>query len=72
MNVFTDALLTLAEFSAKVDCGFVSEDDFCTFQKLEQTILDAYTYGKIGHDAKRSLITLYQHILCGMRFLLGR
>ena len=70
-SVFTDILTALAGYSAAVDTGAASHNDFTDFQKLEARIINAYQTGYFKHTEYRTLYNAYSYIKAGFRVVLG-
>ncbi len=71
MSVYTEILQALTGYSAAVDAGTASHDDFTEFQRLEVRITRAYQNGYYKHPEYRTLIACYQYIKAGFRVILG-
>lgn len=69
--MFTELLTALAGYSAAVDVGTVSHNDFAEFQKLEPRIIRAYQNGYYKHTEYRTLYNAYLYIKEGFRIVLG-
>lgn len=71
MSVFTEILKELAEYSAAVDNGTATHEDFIEFQKLGVRIINAHNRGYFNRRQYSALDNAYFDIKEGFRIILN-
>ena len=71
ITVYTELLQALATWSARVDEGDITHNDFVDLQQIEPRIISGYREGRYTGDSYHALITIYNHVKEGARSVLG-
>ena len=70
ITVFTELLQELAEYSARVDTGEITHDDFVELQRIEPRIIRGRQDHRYEGEAYRALVGAYHYIKDGARIVL--
>lgn len=70
VTVYTELLQALATWSAMVDEGDISENDFAEMQGIGHRIIQGHNEGRYTGEDYRALIAVYEHVLDNARALL--
>lgn len=71
ISVFTEILQALGEYSEKVDCGTITQEDYTEYQQTGARIIRAYKTGRFQNDEYRALLGIYHYTAEGARYVLG-
>ena len=70
ITVYTEILQDLAEWSARVDEGDITDNDFVDLQQIRPRIIRGHNERRYETDEYRALITIYNHIADEARAIL--
>ena len=70
LTVYTELLQDLADYSAAVDEGTITDAEFVELQQLEGRIIRGYKGNRYTRPEYQALITIYQRVKDGARVVL--